>query len=235
MYYKLSNIADRITLESSFGIKFRFPRLYTPSHVINGLQEELITVITQENPEIAHPSIWGILPEAYEDDWQYFQEVSNTLNMHIDEITSKEWCLKALLERRCLIMVTGFFTSYIYKGEIYPYYVHLPDNEPFYVAGIYNRLEDGFITSSLLVGPANQNIREIQHLTDVMPFYIPQNMADQWLTFEGSQKEIKEFMSFVETPHLEAHPIAKEFFKNNIAYETMLEPVFYDHLPRGNS
>ncbi|XLS30572.1 SOS response-associated peptidase [Flavobacteriaceae bacterium M23B6Z8] len=233
MYYKLSNIADRRSLESTFKIAFRYPRLYSPSCIINGLNEELITVLTQEDPHTAYPSIWGILPEAYGDDWQYFQEVSNTLNMQINEISSKKWCLTALQERRCLIIVTGFFTSYIYKGEIYPYYVHLPENKPFFIAGIYNKLEDGFITCTILVGPANEKIQEIQHLTDLMPVFVSQEQAYEWLSPSDPKDDIKQFLTNSSSSQLEAHPIAKEFFKNNIGYDTLLEPVFYQNIPKG--
>ncbi|WP_340201845.1 SOS response-associated peptidase [Ascidiimonas sp. W6] len=232
MYYKLSNIAERTQLESNFEVKFRFPRLYTKSYVINGMNEELLTVITQNTPYVAKPAIWGILPEKYEDDWRFFQEITNTLNVNVNDISSQKWWYEALLRRRCLIMVTGFFTNYIQNGVIYPYYVYLPQNEPFLLAGIYNKLEDGFITCSLLTSPANNQIKKIQHLSDSMPVYIPKNLSKEWLSPSKTDMNIKKWIDYLPPLTFKAHPIAKEFFKNNISYDSMLEPVFYDHIPK---
>lgn len=229
MYYKLSNTANRSRIERRFGVSFKYPNLHRPEMVINGLNETNVSIITAEQPDIISLGIWGILPEDYADEWATFQNVSNTL--HIDEsaIASEFWYSKSFEERRCLFIVTGFFTSYIRDGVVYPYYIGLESGAPFLLAGIYNTLDDGFITCALVLKKANDFIRKFQNVGDFMPIVVPDNLADIYLDDAMTQKGIK---AFLDQPHehgLCATPIEKEFFNQNITYDSMLEPYDYQN------
>lgn len=227
MYFKISNTAKSGLLEDWSNASFKYPKLYKPQVIINGLNEVSIPIITMEEKDIISLSIWGMLPEKYKEDWNIFQNSTNTLNLHEDTMGSGLWYTDALKKRRSLIPVTGFFTSYLRNGETYPYYVGLKNNKPFYLASIYNRLEDGFITSSLLVGKANTFIKQFQNVVDCMPLIISENNKTKWLDDETPIAKIKSILKSPAGDIFQAHPIAKELFNNNITYESMLLPYEY--------
>lgn len=232
MYYKLSITAERKSLEEEFGIPLEYTDLYEPAQVINGLNEETLLVITCEDQEYITPAIWGILPEEFTDDWTIFQNISNTLNLGERSFYNGSWMSPALVERRCLIIVTGFFTTYLHRGSIYPYYVKRYDDKPFCIAGIYNRLEDGFLTCSLITCKANQFVRRIQNLGTQMPLILDGAERDKWLSQKLDKADAMKIFRKPSVNHLEAHLIAKEFFNQNITFDSMLEPVDYQDLPQ---
>jgi putative SOS response-associated peptidase YedK len=229
MYFKISNTAKREQMEKWTDTSFKYPYLYEPQVVINGLNEVSIPIITIDKPDEMNLAIWGMLPERYEEDWTIFQNTTNTLNLHEASMNSDLWYVDALKYRRCLIPVTGFFTSYLSEGKVYPYYISLKNNEPFYLAGVYNTLEDGFITCSLLVGKANNFIKKYQNLVDCMPLIVMSNEKDAWLDKSIPLKDIKQFLKSPVANKYQANPIAKELFNNDITYDSMLLPYQYDN------
>jgi putative SOS response-associated peptidase YedK len=227
MYFRISNTADKNLLEAWSNASFKYPNLYKPQIIINGLNEVTIPIITMEEEEKISLAIWGLLPEKYNEDWTLFQNTINTLNLHVGNMDSGIWYTEAYRQRRCLIPVTGFYTSYLRHGEMYPYYVGLKSGKPFYLAGIYNKLEDGFITCSILVGKANSFIKKFQNLTDCMPLLISNGGRSEWLHDETSTVRLKELLNSPVEEVFHAHPIAKEFFNNDISYDSMLLPYEY--------
>ena len=173
MFYKLSNTANLSDLEDFIEVKFEFPNIYRPSPIINGLKESNIPVITMDNPNKIRYGIWGMLPDELEDNWEVYQNLTNTLNINLDNLESSGSGHKeALDERRCLLIVTGFFTSIIYEGKLIPHHVHLPNHRPFCLAGVYSRLQDGFLTCSLLVDQTKSAMATIPNIFKYEPLIV---------------------------------------------------------------
>ena len=212
-------------------MSFKHPNLYRPEVVTDGLNEANVSIITTEQPDLVSMGIWGILPEDYSDEWATFQNVTNTLHLDESSITSELWYSKPFKKRRCLFIVTGFFTSYLKDGVVYPYYIGLKSGAPFLLAGVYNTLEDGFITCSLVVKKKDSFIKKFQNVGDVMPIVIPDNLADIYLDTSLGLKDVKAFLDQHHDHELHATPIEKEFFNQNISYDSMLEPYDYKNLP----
>ena len=230
MFYKVSNTAKREKIEKEFELEFKYPEIYEPNPIINGLKESSLCVITSEKPYEINYGIWGVLPEKFEDEWSVFQNVSNNLNLNSYDIDNNNWHLEALNKRRCLIIVTGFFTSYLYKGTVYPYYVFSALKEPISLAGVYNQIEDGFITCSPILCEANKFIKNIHNINNEMPLVIDKKMRNEWLD-TNSNIDLDYFIKQNCALNLRAHTIAKEFYKNDIIYNSVLEPVQYNNLP----
>ena len=230
MYYKLSNIADEKALFDEFGVALQYNDVHRSKGMINGLSEETVLAITTADKNQISPAIWGMLPKEFTDDWNVFQNISNTLNIPVGELREDNWKAEALESRRCLIVVTGFFTTYLHKGTLHPYYVYRKDRRPFSLAGVYTCLDDGFLTCSLITSKADYFIKKIHNVSAQMPVIISTESRPVWLdesiTAEVSQEVILESS----TDGLKAHLIAKEFFNKNITYDSMLEPVSYNNL-----
>lgn len=200
--------------------------------MINGLEEVTIPIIGMEEKQFIVPAIWGILPENYSEDWHVFQNVFSSLNINIDSLTHPSWFADALLHRRCLIPVTGFFTSYLINGALYPYYFHLKSGLPFCFAGIYNKTEDGFLTCAIITTHSDYRLNDVKNMDATIPIFLPKKLHDSWLSEDIKEAKIQDLLHTVPNFHLIAHPISKEFFNNNISYGSMLTPVFYDAVPR---
>ncbi|MCM4166996.1 hypothetical protein KCTC52924_01852 [Arenibacter antarcticus] len=231
MYYKLSNTASVPTLQTEYNKLFKYPNLYRKQVLINGIEEVTIPIITMEEKQYIIPAIWGILPENYEDDWSVFQDVINSLNLNIDSLNNPSWFAPALLQRRCLIPVTGFFTSYLINGELYPYYFHRQSGLPFCLTGIYNRLEDGFLSCAIITSTTDHGLKNVQNLDRTIPLMLPNELHKDWLNEDLNEDGIKNLLKSTPDFKLIAHPISKEFFKNNISYTSMLSPVSYEAAP----
>ena len=232
MYYKVSNTATRNDIENEFGVTLKYPRLHLPSPVINGLEEELLTIITEDNQNLVNFAIWGMLPSNYTGDWETYQQIENTLNVPMDKVSNNSLPLIGNGYKRCLIIVTGYFVTHLHNGELYPYYVHLPKNKPFMIGGLYTTLNDGFLTTSILVGKGINGISpEIHNLGHEAPLIIPmKNMAD-WLDHKLMNSDLENLIETNKRSNLTAFPIAKEFYYRNINFKSMLDPVFYETLP----
>ncbi|WP_125222450.1 SOS response-associated peptidase family protein [Maribacter algicola] len=194
MYFKLSNTAEKENLERMTKASFKYPNLYKPQYIIHGLKEVTIPIITMEDHKELSLAIWGLLPENHTDDWSLFQDSFNTLNFHETSMDSGLWYTKSLVDRRCLIPVTGYFTTFIENGEAYHFKIGLKNGNPFYLAGIYTVLEDGFITCSLLVGQSNDFIKQVQNVVDTMPITISDDIMEEWLSLKTTPLRTRQIL-----------------------------------------
>lgn len=234
MVYKLSNAADKSKIEEKFNTSFKYPNLHQPRLVIDGLLESSVAVCTTENPELIDFAIWGLMPNKYKEDWATFQSACNTLNFNLTSVKSTKWLNKLLGAQRSLVLVTGYFCYFLRNGKIYPYYVCLENEEPFGLAGIYSKLDDGFLSTGILTTKAERFISRFHNIDKVQPLIIPESVASTWLDKNTTMDIIEGIINRPPRPKLKTNPIASEFFKNNILYDSILQPVHYDDIPSGS-
>lgn len=232
MSYRLSNTAKMHHIEDEFSAHFKYPNLYVPNPMINGLDESAISIITSEKKNEITFAIWGILPKYFDEQWSVFQNLQNTLNVDHDRLHDNPLYKEALLQRRCLILVSGFFTYYLHKNELYPYYVQLRSKKPFALAGIYNQLKDGFLTCSLILSKPNAYQSKIYNSTHRLPLALDVTSRENWIASNADAKKIQDVLSQKVDLDFVSHPIAKEFHNIGITYKSLLEPVYYNGIPK---
>lgn len=225
MYYKLSNTALRTQIEEAYNIPFCYPKLHVPEMVICGINEVTLPIITCENPEQISFAIWGMLPTGYKEDWKIFQSVTNTLNVSLDSLTKSNWQSESFFKRRCLVVVNGFFTSYLHEGRLYPYYLSLPSKKTFLLAGIYNITDDGFLSFSLILGKAKGLMNRTQNMTDLMPLIVDRTYKEPWLDLDTGVISLKAILNESKEDELESLPIPSAIFNENIPENFTLELV----------
>ncbi|WP_086476693.1 SOS response-associated peptidase [Arenibacter lacus] len=231
MYYKISNTASSTTLNETFHTLFKYPHLYQKQLMINGIEEVTIPIIAMEERNYMVPAMWGMLPENYEDEWSVFQETFNSLNIAVPSLDNLSWCTEALIQRRCLIPVTGFYTSYLIDGELYPYFFHKKSNLPFCLTGIYNRTLDGFLTCTVLTTTAREELKQVHNLNGTVPLMLPRDQHQRWLDPHLKDNILASLLEATPDFNLVGHPISRELFKNQISYTSMLAPVYYKAAP----
>lgn len=216
MFYKLSNTCELGDIENEFRINFQYPNLYEPQAIINGLNESNVTIITSEKEIAIDFAIWGLLPENYEDNWDTFQDFTNTLNTNIDDVNlNKDIYSKSLDERRCLIIVNGFFTSILVNGKLQMHHVHLKNHQPFCIAGIYNKTTDGFLTCSLLVTNTGLEYKHIPNLGDQKPLIFTKKDYRNWLNSELTLNDLRPLVNSHDGYDFKSHPIEDHFYDNS--------------------
>ncbi|WP_452231869.1 SOS response-associated peptidase family protein [Lacinutrix sp. MEBiC02595] len=217
MFYKLRNTASLKQIEQKFNKKFTYPKLYRPVKVINGFKEASLPIITMEKPKVIDFSIWGLLPTDFEENWAVFQNISNTLNVDIKDINEKDPFLsEALNKRRCLIIVTGFYTTYISNGKIKSFQVFRKNNVPFCLAGIYNELSDGFKTCSILITTSNHsNGKPIPSFSEKEPLALKKKYYDYWLDKSNTFSDFKAIIKDLDAYDFESEVIDQKILDRN--------------------
>ena len=207
MFYKISNIASRASIENKFQVSFEFPKIYKPQGLIDGLKEATIPVITLTDPTKVTYAIWGLLPENFEDNWSVFQDVVNTLNVKFDTLQSGSGLYHNILKnRRCVIIVTGFFTTMLNNGTVERCHVHLPNFEPFAIAGVFNKLSDGFITCSLVTIQVSDSFKDIPNISNFKPLVLNDKELKQWFSTATSVDEIRKLCEEHTSMHFDYEP-----------------------------
>lgn len=210
MLNKFSNIASVETLEDHLNVPFHYGDLYHPARVINGKKENAVALMTSDEPSKIQFGIWGILPSHYYDDWKQFQCELNTLETSIEQLKTSEWLFDAFKKRRCLIMATGFFTSKIVDNALVTFYHSMNDDVLFCFAGIYNVLEDGFITFSILT----RNFDNSNILETTRPIVLDEEKYTAYLTDPLPLKKLIERDYEPDNVVLSSHQYFKNDFKN---------------------
>ena len=206
--YKLSNTASKTLITEELGLSLKYPALYKPRLKIDGNKEQTISIITMDDPKVIIPGIWGILPQDYKGSWKTFQNLKTTLHVSKEELFTNTLYRDALMKRRCLIIVTGFYMYYLNGAKVKNYLVEKDPIHPFYLAGIYNILEDGFITCSVINTETNDKLTSMNNLYEFMPLELPKLLKNHWLSKETSLEEIKQILS---------KPYSSRLAVNNIA------------------
>nr|WP_321416010.1 SOS response-associated peptidase family protein [uncultured Allomuricauda sp.] len=226
MIYKLSNEADKDAIEKEFGIPFRYPNLYTPSPLINGFNETSISVVTMENPNDITFAIWGLMPQDFKEDWHIFQDNANTLNVKMEELESVSWMRDSFTQRRCLIIVTGFYTHLLENGNTCTHYIFQPSEKPFYLAGTYNILNDGFVCAALLVDKPDPFITNYHNISNSTPVIVTQEQADTWLNPYADRASLYSIVKKPTSIPLQAERISNEHFLKNLTSNLQIDSLF---------
>ena len=178
---------------------YSFPKLYT---------------IKQENPHVLSSSHWGLIP-SFIKDWQKANEIkTQTINAKTETVFEKISFKNSILDKRCIILLDGFF-EYQHQGkEKIPYYIFPKKNEPFLIGAIYNNwvntaTGEVFSTTSMLTTEANELMSEIHNAKKRMPLIFDESNAKNWLNNDLTKNEIQDLFQQYPTENMQAHIIDK--------------------------
>jgi putative SOS response-associated peptidase YedK len=148
---------------------------------------------------------WGLIPS-----WAKDAKIGNKLiNCRAETVFEKPSFRAAVKSRRCLIPADGYYEWKTEGKTKKPYYITLKSQEPFCMAGLWERwhFEDIDIEScTIMTTQANEYIQTIHHR---MPVIIKQEKLDIWLdqTLSG-QNTITELFSPYPPDEIELHAVS---------------------------
>lgn len=208
MEYSLSNTASLTLLQQELRVPCKYPNIYKPKLKIDGQKEQTVSLITMEDSSFITQGVWGILPQDFEGDWKKFQKIKRTLHVKASEISNNILFREAIEKRRCLIIATGFYMYHLQGKSVQNFLVEKESLRPFYLAGVYNVLDDGFITCSIINVKVNELLKSKNNLYEVMPLQIPQILKNIWLDEATTTEKIAHIISKPYTTKLKVQEVS---------------------------
>jgi putative SOS response-associated peptidase YedK len=164
--------------------------IYTPRYHENGFDFLASPIITAERKNELLPYNWGLIPWWTKSLQDGLRLRVQTLNCISEEMYDKPSFRDAATEnKRCLIPCSGFFEwrwmDEKGKSKV-PYYLTLPDQPLFSIAGLYSKWKDRstdqeLFTYTVLTTKANRLMEKIHNSKKRMPVIIPRQYEGDWL------------------------------------------------------
>jgi putative SOS response-associated peptidase YedK len=158
------------------------------------------------------------------------------LNATSEKLLESKMFRDAALKRRCLVLATHFFEWRHYKPEdskkeiAYPYIIESADEQPLYLAGIWQSWTDKetgetMDTFAIVTTKANELMEQVHNKKKRMPTILNEEMAYNWIMEDLPETEIKRIASYqLSSEYLTAKTIAKDF-------KTAADPLAYFEYP----
>jgi putative SOS response-associated peptidase YedK len=99
----------------------------------NAAPSQSLPVVTNHDPDRVSHQQWGLIPSWAGDDFQ------GLINARAETVTEKPAFSDAYERRRCLVLADGYYEWQQREGAKQPYRITLPDEEPFAMAGLWER------------------------------------------------------------------------------------------------
>ena len=227
-----------------FGEKFKVtvPKHWAKSpgerYHLNGFAHPKLGVIANDKPNELQEMEWGLIPFWLKTAEQAIDMANKSLNAKAETIFELPSFWVAILKRRCIVRVTGFYEWRHYRSKTYPYFIHPHDRSYFALAGIWEEWTDketGEIkrTCSIITTEANPLMAQIHNTKKRMPLILDRESALKWISSDLTKEEIKALMNPVSMDKMEAHTISRlvtsRTEKSNV--EQVVEQEEYEELP----
>jgi putative SOS response-associated peptidase YedK len=149
-----------------------------PRYNIAPTQPVLAIRRTKDSKRELVPLRWGLVPSwSKGPDSRY-----SMINARTETVNSKPAYRNAFKHRRCLIPAEGFYEWKAGKGGKTPFLIRRADNEPFAMAGLWERWKgragEALESCTIVVTDANELVRDIH---DRMPVILARNDFEGWL------------------------------------------------------
>jgi putative SOS response-associated peptidase YedK len=190
------------TLERIFG--HPAPPGYQPRYNVAPSQE-VLAIVAEEGAERAAMLRWGLIPF-----WAKDPGIGNKLvNARAESLGEKPAFRNAFRKRRCLILADGFYEWQQRHDGKHPMWVHLPNGEPFALAGLWERWDRGehpVETCTIVTTDANPFMRTIHTR---MPIILGAAAGKAWLDAQASEEALHDLLTASAEVELEAHEVSR--------------------------
>ncbi len=193
-----------------------------PVFYTNGFNHPDIPVITNFNPYHLQSMTWGLIPFWVRDPEQAVILSKRTLNARGEEMFNKPSFRNAAHNKRCLILLDGFFEYHWHNGKSYPYYIKMANDEPMLLAGLWetwNYKKESLIrnTFSIVTTNANSLMAHIHNKPKAsegprMPVIVPKGLEMEWLGAANDppgQQKVKEMIQPYDESELMAYTVPR--------------------------
>lgn len=207
--YTLYNSPTDLAKHFSATLQYSFSKSYNiaPTSIIPVL-------IELDHERLILPMRWGLIPAWHKEE----QKLTVLNNAKIETVDTKPSFRSSFKRHRCLIMTDGFYEWDSTTKPKQPYYFHRKDNQPFALAGIWDRWVSGdkSVDSCCIITEAANDIVSTVH--ERMPAIITPENYDKWLNLTlQDPSQIKDIAmqpnAYVD---ITTHPVTSKM--NRVAY-----------------
>ena len=227
MCYYISINKKKQDLKKRFKKEIDQKTLFDDSLYINAFTKPLIPIISTENTDLIQFYQWGLIPFWVKDQQKALQIQSGNFNSKCETIFEKPSFKYSIKNKRCLVIVTGFFEYFDFNNKKYPFYIKLKSNEIFCLAGIWDNWYDKK-TLSIITTEANPLMAKIHNTKKRMPVILKSEDEEKWLYPNLSNEEINSFFIPYNENDMDAYTVINPLVKNNADFS--LEKVVYNEL-----
>jgi putative SOS response-associated peptidase YedK len=237
-YYSSISVGFKI-IETRFGVHFIQTELYKPVYSASAFTFPQMPVITNEEPTRVALLHWGLIPFWVKGESSALNIRQRALNARSETIFDKPMFRKAVTTKRCLVVVDGFFEWRHENKKSYPYYIRLKDDQPFALAGIWDRWQNHetgkeMRAFSVITTEANLLMAQIHNTKKRMPVILTREDEKRWLSKDISTEDIKTMLKPYDAREMQAHPVDRSIIKkgfNTIDSSILHEKVYQDLSP----
>jgi putative SOS response-associated peptidase YedK len=187
----------------------------------SGFDHPLVPVIIDSEKKIELYS-WGLIPNWIKSPVEAVKISNITINARAETLFDKPAFRESARERRCLVMIDGFFEHHHKNNKTFPYHIRFQDDEPMTLAGLWDEWIDatsGLVrrTYTIVTTRANTMMARIHNNPKAeegprMPLILPQNYEADWLSVSsqaGMEELIKELTEKSEALPLESFTVKR--------------------------
>ncbi|MCI1648004.1 MAG: SOS response-associated peptidase [Bacteroides sp.] len=173
---------------------------------------------------------WGLIP-SWTKTVKEAQEIRKfTINARSDNVFDRASFSEPILRRRCLIPSTGYFEWRHERDRTIPYFIYLPNEEVFSMAGIYDiwrdkEAGDVFTSFSIITTEANRLTDYIHNTKHRMPVILSKDNEKDWLDPLLSKSDIENLLIPYDADKMDAYIIRNDFLKKVPNDPSILEKV----------
>ncbi len=149
---------------------------------------------------------WGLVPA-----WAKDTSIGNRMiNARAETVATKPSFRSAFKRRRCLVPADGYFEWQKTAAGKQPYYIHLADETPFAMAGLWESWhadqDDAVETFTIITTDASHSTRDIH---DRMPVILDADAYPLWLDPEFADREaLQSLLGSFESDALQLDPVS---------------------------
>lgn len=220
MCYHISTKSDSQKLEKRFNAKLAVNDTISPHYYLSGFNHPKTPIISISNTSVIQTFNWGLIPEFCNTVKVANEMMAKTLNAKSETVFALPSFKNSIREKRCLVLVDGFYEWRTIGKQKYPYYIQKRNKEPFALGGIYNdwvNKETGEIvnTFSIITTDANPLMAKIHNLKLRMPLILSHETEKDWINPDLTTEEIKKLMKPIDENQMQAHTISKIITNRN--------------------
>ncbi len=221
-------------LEERYGIDFPDKYRYEPSYYYHAFGLPEIPAICSDNPGSVRLLKWGLIPSWVKSDEDADEIRTKTFNARAESIETKPSFSSSLRSRRCIIPVKGFY-EWQHVGRIkIPWYIYVPDNEIFSIAGLYSEwlhssTGNVLSTFSIITTEANELMSDVHNSKKRMPAILTRDLESKWIDLSITPPEALTLLKPCPSDYLKAHtisPLVNDRYTNRNTPEIIKEYIW---------
>ena len=156
----------------------------------SGFDHPSVPVMIDHSKTI-HLFSWGLIPYWVKSPQEAVEISLRTINARAETMFEKPAFREPARNRRCLVMVDGYFEHHHKNNKTFPYHIRMKDDSPMTFAGLWDEWKDetsGLVrrTYTVVTTRANPMMTRIHNNPKLeegprMPLILPEGVEQDWL------------------------------------------------------